>query len=516
MNTPTANPAADDQPERVARWVYSPIGRAVAPLRTYWRKDVVSSVDHQAVVAKVATECPATPRYLLMIMMSAGIAILGLLLSSGAVVIGAMLLSPLMSPILGVGFALATGKQKWLKISARSVALGSVAAILFSALIVLVSPLETVTEEIAARTRPNLLDLLVALFSSIAGSYAMIRGREGTIVGVAIATALMPPLAVVGFGLATLNWTVFFGALGLFITNFLTIALTATLMARLYGFRTSLSTRQGWFQNVGIFVIFVAMAIPLGLTLRSIAFEANAQRIVASELASAFPEDAQIGTASINWESDPVQVSANVFTPDFRTGAEAEVTRRLGEKLGREVTVSIDLLRVGTDPGAAQQAELAQARAAEQAAATERQVAAMTDKMAVAAGVPREEVMLDRDMRRISASARPLSGLSLEGYRQLELRIVANTPGWSATLRPPALALPQVALGEDGPSAEGVAAERTILWAAKRIALPIVLVGPAQQTEALAQRLRDAGVEVAAVEPAAGSAIIAAWGDLPG
>ena len=67
----------------------------------------------------------------------------------------------------------------------------------------LLSPLQTVTPEIAARTQPNLFDLFVALFSALAGAYAMIRGREGTIVGVAIATALMPPLAVVGFGLAT-------------------------------------------------------------------------------------------------------------------------------------------------------------------------------------------------------------------------------------------------------------------------------------------------------------------------
>ena len=163
MNTASTTPSADEEPERVARWVYSPIGRSIAPLRRYWREKVMAGVDHKEVVAKIALECPATARYILMVMMSAGIAILGLLLSSPAVVIGAMLLSPLMSPILGVGFALATGKQKWLKISARSLALGSLAAVLFTALIVLVSPLQTVTEEIAARTRPNLFDLLVAL-----------------------------------------------------------------------------------------------------------------------------------------------------------------------------------------------------------------------------------------------------------------------------------------------------------------------------------------------------------------
>src|SRR3546814_10449905 len=99
--------------------------------------------------------------------MSGGIAILGLLLSSPAVVIGAMLLSPLMGPIMGLGFALAIGDYRWLKESARSLAWGTLMAVALCALIVFLSPIQTVTSEIAARTRPNLFDLLVALFSEI-------------------------------------------------------------------------------------------------------------------------------------------------------------------------------------------------------------------------------------------------------------------------------------------------------------------------------------------------------------
>ncbi len=516
MNATTAStPSADEQAERTARWVFSPIGRSIAPLRAYWRDHVSKGVDHPAVVAKIAVECPATARYILMIMMSAGIAILGLLLSSPAVVIGAMLLSPLMSPILGVGFALATGKRKWLVISARSLLLGSVAAILFTALIVLISPLQTVTEEIAARTRPNLFDLMVALFSSIAGSYAMIRGREGSIVGVAIATALMPPLAVVGFGLATFNWTVFFGAFGLFVTNFLTIALTATLMARLYGFRTTLSSKQGWFQSVGIFLIFVALAIPLGLSLRNIAWESNSQRIVRNSIQDEFGSRARISEQVIDWDSEPLAVSATVLTPEFDTNANADISKVLRQRLGREVVVRVEQFRVGANPGAAEQAELARARAAEQAAASERQIAAMVDRMAMASGAPRDRVLLDRDTRRISATARALPGLSLAGYRELESRVAEKAPGWTAILRPPALALPAVALGEQGPTDEGRAAEQIIGWAAQRLEMPIVLVGPVEQAEALAQRLRATGVVVAEVTPADGSSIVAAWAEMP-
>lgn len=515
MNVNAADPSADEEAERAARWVFSPIGRAIAPLRQYWRNRVRSGVDHQDVVAKIATECPATPRYILMVMMSAGIAILGLLLSSPAVVIGAMLLSPLMSPILGVGFALATGKQKWLKISARSLALGSIAAVLFAALIVVVSPLQTVTEEIAARTRPNLFDLMVALFSSIAGSYAMIRGREGTIVGVAIATALMPPLAVVGFGLATFNWTVFFGALGLFFTNFLAIALTATIMARLYGFRTTLSSRQGWFQNFGIFAILVALAIPLGLSLRQIAWEANAQRIVTNVVQAEFGERARISEQSIDWDSDPLNITATVLTPEFDTDANEDIDRVLRQRLGTNLTVRIEQFRVGADPGAAEQAELARARAAEQAAATERQIAAMIERMAMAAGVERGDVLVDRETRRVSAAARRLPGLSLAGYRELEQRVADKTPRWTVHLRPPPQSLPEIGLDEEGITDRGAVAERTISWAARRIGLPLVLRGPEKETEDLANRLRDAGIEISQVQSVEADSIGIEWAALP-
>ena len=515
MGAVTRNPSADEEAERAARWVFSPIGRGVAQVRHYWRTNVRTGVDHQEVIAKIALECPMTARYMLMTMMSAGIAILGLLLSSGAVVIGAMLLSPLMSPILGVGFALATGKQKWLRISAKTLALGSIVAVLFAALIVLVSPLQTVTEEIASRTRPNLLDLLVALFSSIAGSYAMIRGREGTIVGVAIATALMPPLAVVGFGLATLNWTVFFGALGLFVTNCLTIALTATIMARLYGFRTSLSTRQGWFQNVGIFMIFVALAIPLGLSLRQIAWETNSQRIVRNAIQAEFGSRARISEQTIDWDSEPLNITATVFTPDFDTGANGDLSKTLQQQLGRDVSVNVEQLRVGADPGAAEQAELARARAAEQAAATERQISTLVDRMAMAAGVERSAVLLDRDTRIVSANAKPLPGLSLEGYRDLEARVIGDTPGWTVQLRPPLLALPQIETDADGPTEEGLRAEGIVAWAAQRISLPVRLIGPEEATGELVARLQKDGIVVDHVDNVNGSVIAVTWANLP-
>ena len=505
------DPTAMEQAERVASWVYSPIGRAIAPIRGWWQRDVRDSIDQQAVIAKIASESPATPRYIFMTTMSAGIAILGLLLSSPAVVIGAMLLSPLMNPILGVGFALASGKQKWLRISAKSLAIGSIVAVGFSALIVLVSPLQTVTEEIASRTRPNIFDLMVALFSSLAGSYAMIRGREGTIVGVAIATALMPPLAVVGFGLATLNWTVFGGALALYVTNFLTIALTATVMARLYGFRTTLSSRQGWFQSIGIFVVFVALAIPLFLSLRQIVTETNGTRIARTAITAAFPPKARISSLEIDWDSSPVGITATVLTPEFRSGANASVTAEVERQLGENANVSIDQFRVGANPGAAEQAELARARAAEQEAATERQIATMTSELALVAGVGKEDVTIDRSNRRAMVTARPLDGLTLSGYRALEQRISASVAGWSVQLRPPLVALPDIPV-EDGKVPDSATDQLHLLeWAARRTGTPVSLAGPEAPVAALAERLRSRG-SIVVIEPDGPSnRIVTSW-----
>ena len=226
------------------------------PLYRWWRMSLVGSVDHEKVVDRIVEESGWSPRYAFMIMMSAGIAVLGLLLSSPAVVIGAMLISPLMSPILGLGFSLTLFDFAEMRRSLTALAIGSALAVLFTALIVLASPLKAPTAEILARTRPNLFDLLVALFAALAGTFAIIRGRGETITGVAIATALMPPLAVVGYGLATWNMPVLAGSFALFVTNFVTIALSATIMARFYGFGHRLSSQQGWVQTVLLSLVF--------------------------------------------------------------------------------------------------------------------------------------------------------------------------------------------------------------------------------------------------------------------
>jgi len=178
--------------------------------------------------------------YWLEIIFSAGIAALGLVINSPAVIIGAMLISPLMDPILATGLALAVG-DFYLAIKAISKLIVSIAlAIGLSAFIVWLLPFHSITAEILARINPNLLDLGIALFSGLAGSVAVCRtaGNTGvtTLPGVAIAVALMPPLCTIGYGLGSgMNTRIMGGAGLLFLTNLVAIVTSAFAVFLLVG-----------------------------------------------------------------------------------------------------------------------------------------------------------------------------------------------------------------------------------------------------------------------------------------
>ncbi|WFL78251.1 TIGR00341 family protein [Altererythrobacter arenosus] len=494
----------------------------VFSLRSWWSSEVVGTVDQKAVIEKRREDCLLSARYLLMLSMSAGIAILGLLLSSPAVVIGAMLLSPLMGPIMGLGFGLAIGDFSWTKQSAKSLFLGSLLSILFCALIVFLSPIQTVTSEIAARTQPNLFDLLVALFSGIAGTYAMIRGREGTIVGVAIATALMPPLAVVGFGLATFNWTVFGGALMLFVTNLVTIAATAFGLAKLYGFRTALTERQTRLQFGVTLFAFVALAIPLGLSLVRIANESRAQGQIRGAVLDSFAKNSRLSDLQINWDADPVIVTATVLTPRYQPRAEATVDRAVERIVGDEVQVTLTQVEVGVGQAAAERAQLAAAQ--EQEEASVRRANELARQLGLVAGVPDDDVVVDRQRRHAMVRADRLEGASLGTYRILEQRIAATEPEWSVEILPPISTLPPIPFeqkpdGEEGsatmaPTAKGAEALATTLWAAQRIGAPVELSGPVELLAFVRRELEAAGVVVRdGAISRNGSVVTPSWSD---
>lgn len=289
--------------------------------------------------------------------------------------------------------------------------LGAVIAVSLSVVLILMSPVQTITSEIAGRTQPTLFDLLVALLSAIAGGYALIRGRGGTVVGVAIAIALMPPL-----------------------------------VARCYGFGSHLSPHHTGVQLVLFAVAIGVLSIPLGAGLRRIAFEAVAQRQVRDALGEDFPAGARLSQVEIDHGATPVRVRAVMLTPRIEPNADRKLAADLRRRLARPVDVHIDQVRISPETGAVEAAQIARAGNGDALLAARTRDRAIAD-VALIAGVPAGSATVDGASRTISATAAPLPGLGIAGYRDLERRADAAVPDWHVTLAPPGdVALPDIAI----------------------------------------------------------------------
>ena len=165
------------------------------------------------------------------------IASLGLNVNSTAVIIGAMLVSPLMGPIIGMGLGVGINDLALVKKAFRNLALAVSVSLATSTLYFLLSPINEAHSEILARTSPNIYDLLIAVFGGLAGILAISSKQKGNVIpGVAIATALMPPLCTAGYGLATLQYKFFFGAFYLFFINSVFIGLATLATVRVLKF----------------------------------------------------------------------------------------------------------------------------------------------------------------------------------------------------------------------------------------------------------------------------------------
>lgn len=161
------------------------------------------------------------------------IASVGLNVNSTAVIIGAMLISPLMGPIVGAGYALGVNDFSLLKNSGKNLMYAIIISLITSTVYFLISPFNEVQNELLARTAPNFYDVVIAFFGGAAGIVALSRSeKSNAIPGVAIATALMPPLCTAGFGLATMEWKFLVGALYLFIINSVFICLSTYIFVR--------------------------------------------------------------------------------------------------------------------------------------------------------------------------------------------------------------------------------------------------------------------------------------------
>lgn len=250
--------------------------------------------DEQQVIEQVSAGVVFRGTNLWILIFAILIASLGLNVNSTAVIIGAMLISPLMGPIIGMGLSVGIGDYDLLRRALKNYGVATLISVLTATLYFLLSPISEARSELLARTSPTLYDVLIAFCGGAAGVLALTTKSKGQVIpGVAIATALMPPLCTAGYGLATAQWSYFFGAFYLFFINTVFIALSTFLGVKLLRFHSHSNTmpelaKRG--RRLVWIVVVVTMIPAFFMTINIVktnVFERNVQQFVGRELAQA-------------------------------------------------------------------------------------------------------------------------------------------------------------------------------------------------------------------------------------
>lgn len=247
--------------------------------------------NEQEIIAQISSGVSFKGANLWVLIFAIFIASLGLNVNSTAVIIGAMLISPLMGPIIGMGLAVGINDFDLLRRSLKNYGVATLISVLTAMIYFLISPLSEAQSELLARTSPTLYDVLIAFCGGAAGIIALCtRGKGNVIPGVAIATALMPPLCTAGFGLATGHWLYFLGAFYLFFINTVFIALATFCGVRLLHFQQHefQSSEPALKARRFMIALVVVTMIPAAyMTVRIIhqsVFDNNVNRFIKAEL----------------------------------------------------------------------------------------------------------------------------------------------------------------------------------------------------------------------------------------
>jgi len=245
------------------------------------------------------------------------IASIGLNVNSTAVIIGAMLISPLMGPILGIGTSVAINDLELLKKSAKNLAIATVFSVATSSLYFAISPLSDAQSELLARTTPTIFDVLIAFFGGLAGIVASSRKEKGNAIpGVAIATALMPPLCTAGFGIATGNFYYFLGAFYLYFINGVFISVSTFLIVRFLKYPKKEfedKALQIRVRRIIIAAVVITIIPSIYLAYRVVErglFEHNASKFISQEFNF---ENSKVINRSYTYDTDPPKIEVSLY-----------------------------------------------------------------------------------------------------------------------------------------------------------------------------------------------------------
>ncbi len=279
---------------------------------------------------------------------SAFIATFGLFLDSVAVIIGAMLIAPLMSPVLATGLAVAHGDPKFLRSALVAVAKGAVVAVVCAAVTGVIAPELAPGKEILIRTRPNLFDLAVAFASGVAGAYTFSsKHLSASLPGVAIAAALIPPLGVVGIGFGFGYHQIMWGALLLFGANLIAIAFGGAVTFIALGFYPKVKGEEGEWRLkslIGTAVLLGLVTVPMAYFTATNITATGRQKNVGGVIEQYLParEGYRVGAVEWAYRDGRYRVTALVYGKDEPAPDRVAFIRgALEDKLGRKTTFNV-------------------------------------------------------------------------------------------------------------------------------------------------------------------------------
>lgn len=306
-------------------------------------------IDHQNVMTELAGRTEMSGNYFSSLILANLIALLGLMTNSIAVIIGAMLISPLMGPIFSLGLAFAMGDLALSRRAVKNIGYSVLLTISVAALFTLLSPLNGVTHEILSRTRPNIYDLLIAGFSGTAGALALCTRKNYlfTTTGVAVATAVIPPLSVVGYGMGTWQLSMAMGGFLLFFTNLVAIVISSNVVFYVLRFRGSMVEETNYtlrrrFQILG--TVLVLISIPLIITLvtdlRKAKLAGHIEKLLKTDLNR--QQQSRVTTVSIDQKDGKIIVSASINTVKYVDSVvvkkiETDLTSHIGKPVNMEL-----------------------------------------------------------------------------------------------------------------------------------------------------------------------------------
>jgi uncharacterized hydrophobic protein (TIGR00271 family) len=321
-----------------------------------WLRGYTADINHNVVRSGVFAEGEISAGYFFVLNVANLIALCGLLMSSSPVIIGAMLISPLMGPILSFGFAFVTGDKVIWRNSIRKIILSVGVTIIVAALATFLSPLKDATAEILSRTKPNLYDLIIAFLAGIAGASALCTKKNYLTVvpGVAIATAVIPPLSVAGFGVGTANAAIFFGGFLLFFTNFVAIIISTCVVFYFYGFRAQISEETDISQLkkrfAYLFAVLLIISIPLAYTLRISIAEVRLRTAIRQALTHELNREKESRLATFTYKTRDdggLEINAQVNAVKYLNDVEiAKANSFIATALHRKTNLNLEQIKV--------------------------------------------------------------------------------------------------------------------------------------------------------------------------